>query len=154
MHKDSLEKIWGLAKHRFLCDEFSFGEKTHRPALLYSGIAIFICFEFFSPPPYDAIKYIGFGLLFAFFYQVMGTIVMLQSYRNGYERGFIDAATKNMHIQSLDETQEIEAQVISETLDEILANTENLAHGEKYFLYEGNEKHFLSLFKYIKSWGD
>ncbi len=154
MKEDQLGKIWNLSKLRFLCDELSWGEPKH-PGLasLCAGFLIFVFFEFFSPILYEGVKYIGISLFCIGIANSSHRTGLRVGYWSGYERGFTDAALKNLKYQSLDEIQDVEYSAIETVLDDISKNISELSHSDKKtYLCEGHEKYFLDLFEYVETW--
>jgi hypothetical protein len=131
---DYREKIWSLAKMRFLHGEASmwiFGNKAIE-TLFFISFAIWIYSEFVSS---SYIKYAGLiGTVFSFM-AMKSRYDMYEGFFDGYEQGFMDAATKNLDYWGRTHSKNTDARDIQAAMREIeeseeIVSTENKASRE------------------------
>ena len=99
------EKIWEFAKWRFLQNEaasWTIGNKVLE-LILFAGALIAIYFGFFADGSNSVLQYFGIIMALLAYGVIQHRVGQFIGYFDGYERGFLDAASRDLVPSELDE---------------------------------------------------
>ena len=151
---NSDEKIWNIAKWRFIQSEASLwiiGNKGFEVAFLV-GLVVWIYFEFFSFGHYQYIKYFGLILAFATFAAMRGRIANYVGFYDGYEQGFKDASVRNLDSRGSFHQKASDEATINNVLCEIEKSEEQVNSQNREYREREVKKGFSKLLGYILTW--
>ena len=130
------EKVWEFAKWRFLQNEatlWTIGNKVLE-LILFAGILIAIYFGFFANETNSVVEYFGVALTLLAYGVIQHRVGQFMGYFDGYERGFLDAASRDLVPSQLEE-----GIALDEVMEEIEKSEDNLSD-EDFSLREASVK--------------
>jgi hypothetical protein len=151
---NSDEKIWNIAKWRFLQSEAALwiiGNKILEIVFLL-GLVMWIYFEFFSSGNYQYFKYIGLVLVFFTFLAMRGRYSSYLGFFDGYEQGFKDAAVRNLDYWGSTHNESTDEMAIDAVLQQIENNEENISSKNKEERDKEVKDGFRKLLGFLLTW--
>jgi hypothetical protein len=146
---DNYERIWNLSKARFLQSVAScwiFNNKIVE-LLFFVGIAILIYCDIYTFDNFKYFKYVGVLLVLFSWGVIRYRIRRYAGYFEGYEHGFIDAATYNLGYDTIG--QDI---AINTALDKIDINKQNISEEDKISISQDIKEGYSKLCGFILTW--
>ncbi len=151
---NSDEKIWNIAKWRFLQSEarlWIISNKGFEITFLV-GMIMWIYFEFFSSGNYQYIKYLGLVLVFIAFTAMRGRNNSYIGFFDGYEQGFKDASVRNLDYWGDTHSESSDEVAINNVLNDIDKNEEQVSPENRETRDKEVKKGFSKLLGFFLSW--
>jgi hypothetical protein len=145
--------IWNLSKMRFLQSTASVWILSNKifEILLFSGIIMFLYFDIFVFNDFKYLKYFGFIVSVLAAGAISSRLGSYEGYFDGYEQGFIDAATRNCDYW--DEEGEFKANIaLMQTIGELSDNEKNISEENRQERFKDISKGMNKIYGFVLTW--
>ena len=149
----SYNRIWNIANWRFLQAEAALwitGNKVLEYWFLI-GIITFLYCDNFLLDNFKYFKYLGFVIVIYSVSAMRYRFGLQEGYTDGYEQGFIDAATRNCDYWGGD-INVVEDMAINTALDEIEKTEERISKENRLARADEIKKGFAKLLGWVLTW--
>ncbi|WP_439502969.1 hypothetical protein [Methylophaga sp.] len=148
------EKIWGIAKWRFLQSEASRWLVNNKALeiVFFVGLSVWAYFEFFSSGNYSNIKYLGLILAVSAFVVMRTRYSSYTGFFDGYECGFKDASARNLDYWGKTHNETSDSIIIEAVLRDIEINESKISDENKISRDTEVKKGFSKLVGFFLTW--